>query len=215
MPPDGPAPCEVVIVGAGTLGAVLYDCLQGDGRWRPIGFIDDTKPGSQCFGLPVHGTHGYVLPAAAKAIMAVAAPQARRSFVQAVAPLGLAWATFVDRRSHVSGLATLGTGCVVLPFATVGPLTKVGNFGYVGAYAAIGSSAELGDYASLMARASAGGCKVGECCQIGFNSACLDGAVLGDRVTLAPYTWVRKPVPAGAFVTGNPARYRRARDAGG
>ena len=137
--------------------------------------------------------------------MAVAAPAGRRSFVEELEPLGLDWVSFADRRSHVSRLAELGRGAVVLPFATVGPLTRIGRFGYIGAYAAVGNGAEIGDYASLMARASAGACKIGDGCQIGFNSACLDGAVLGDDVVLAPYTWVRKPVQSSCFVTGNPA----------
>lgn len=205
--PEGP--CSVVIVGAGNLGAVIYDCLRGDERWIATGFLDDTKPGATCFGLPVHGSRDYVAQPGSKAIMAIASPKGRRSFVQALAPLELDWASFVDRRSYVSDLAACGRGLVVLPFATVGPLTRIGQFGYVGAYAAVGSGAQLGDYASLMARASAGGCTTGECCQIGFNGACLDGSSLGEGVVVAPYTWVRKPVPANTFVTGNPPRYRQ------
>lgn len=199
----------MVIVGGGNLGAVVFDCLQGDERWRPVGFIDETKPGTSYLGLPVSAAREYRAAPGSKAIMAIASPTGRRSFAQALAPLGLEWASFIDRRSYVSALATCGAGLVVLPFATIGPLTTIGQFGYVGAYAAVGSGAVLGDFASLMARASAGGCTTGECCQIGFNGACLDGASLGDGTVVAPYTWVRKPVPANMFVTGNPPRYRK------
>ncbi len=213
MPPDGAgpasAPCDVVIAGAGNLGVIVYDCLIGDPRWRAIGFIDDTKPGTSFLGLPVFAARGYAAAPGSKAIMAVASPKMRRAFVQALAPLGLDWASFVDRRSHCSGLARCGPGLLALPFATIGPDTTIGQFGYVGAYAAVGTGAALGDYASLMARASAGACVVGECCQIGFNGACLDGASLGDGAVVAPYTWVRKPVPANMFVTGSPPRYKR------
>ena len=141
--------------------------------------------------------------------MAIAAPDGRRRFAQALAPLGLDWARFVDRRSHVSARAACGPGLVVLPYATVGPLITAGQFCYVGAYAAIGTGAALGDYTTLMARASAGGCTMGDGCQIGFNAACLDGASLGDGVVVAPYTWVRKAVPANMFVMGTPPRYKR------
>ncbi len=207
--PDGAGPCDVVIAGAGNLGAIILDCLDGDARWRATGFIDDTKPGQDFLGLPVFAAASYVPAPGSKAIMAIAAPAGRRRFVQALAPLGLHWARFVDRRSHVSALARTGPGLVVLPFATVGPMTTLGAFGYVGAYAAVGTGAALGDFTTLMARASAGGCTAGEGCQIGFNGACLDGAALGDGVVVAPYTWVRKPVQDHMFVTGNPPRSKR------
>lgn len=199
--------CDVVIAGAGNLGANLFDCMIGDDRWRVTGFIDDGKRGGTLLGLKIRGSDDPI-GAGTKAIMAISSPQGRRAFVRALAPMRLSWVSYIDRRCYVSTAASLGAGTVVLPFATVGPHTRIGQFGCISGYAAVASGACLGDYVTLWGRASAASCTVGDGCQIGFNGACLDGAVLGDDVVVAPYAWVRKPVPSGALVIGHQVRRR-------
>ena len=157
-------------------------------------------------GLPVYHPEDRKAGECKAAFMAVGSATERRKFVVRLSSLNLPWETFYDRRSHVSRMADIGKGSLILPFATIGPGTSVGCFAYVGVYASIGTKARLGDFVSLLPRASAGGCTVGSDCTIGFNSACLDGAALGDAVTIAPYTWVRKSVPSCSFVAGTPAR---------
>ena len=191
-------PREVMIAGAGNLAKALFDCVEDDARWRPIGFIDD-KASGRLFGLPIFSSQEPSLRGT-PAFMAIGAPQMRKSFAERLAPLELDWQTYTDRRSHVSKYCELGAGSVVMPFATIGPGATVGRFAYLGVYASVGGTATVGDFTSLLPRASAGGCKIGAGCTIGTNSACLDGAVVGDSAVLAPYTWVRKTIPEGSFV---------------
>ena len=52
-------PTRVVIVGAGHLGKLLFDCLHDDPRWDIVGFIDDGEVGKSCFGKPVFAADRY------------------------------------------------------------------------------------------------------------------------------------------------------------
>jgi carbonic anhydrase/acetyltransferase-like protein (isoleucine patch superfamily) len=203
---SGAPPRPVNIVGAGNLGGLLADCLEGDPRWKPVAFIDEGKAGGTMRGLPVIGLDALGPETIRAAFLAIGFPEERRRFKQRLDPLGLDWQTFVDRRAMVSEHAQIGVGSLILNFATVASSARIGPFVYVGSYSGVGAGATIGAFVSVMGRASIGGCTVGEGCLIGLNSACGDGAHLGDGVKVAPYTWVRKPAPAQSLVAGSPAR---------
>jgi acetyltransferase-like isoleucine patch superfamily enzyme len=201
----------VVIVGAGNLGALLLDCLDSDERWRPVAFIDDGKAGRSLHGLPIFDSVSYDPGLCRHAFLAIGFPAERRMMQQKVAHLGLDWQTFIDRRSQVGSHAEIGVGSLVLSVAMVASGVRVGDFSYLSSYSYAGTCAVLGRFVALMAGATAGDCVVGDDCILGLKSACIDGAVLGSSVTVAPYTLVRKAVPDGSLVTGNPARiFRRS-----
>ena len=198
----------VVIAGAGNLGKLLIDCLEGDDRWRPIGFIDDGHAGETVCGLPVFGGADYDPGLTRNVLCAIGAPPMRRAMVERLAPLGLEWRTFVDRRSMVGRGAMLGRGVLVLSFAMIASGVRIGDFTYLSGYANVGTRAVIGDYCSVLGAASVGDSLVGNDCVLGLHSATVE-AQLGDGVTVAAHTLVRKTVPAGALVAGSPARIVR------
>lgn len=206
-------PREIVIVGAGKLGALIHDCLDGDERWVCTAFHDDAQGGS-LQGLPIRGMGQDQLRAGQAAIIAIGDPGTRRAVVERLAPRGIDWQSFIDRRSVVGRGAALGRGTVVLSFAMVASSVEAGPFCYFSAYSHAGTGSVIGAYTSLLGKASVGESVIGAECLLGLDSACLGGAVLGDRVVVAPGTLVRRPVPEGALVAGNPARIHRRHGAG-
>ncbi len=202
----------VVVAGAGKLAALLLDAMDGDERWRPIACLDEEKAGSSLLGVPVVHPRDYDPRDCRQALMAIGEAAMRRRFLERLAGLDLDWLTYQDRRSHVSRHSEIGEGVLVFPFASVGPLSSVGRFSYLSAYACVGGATVVGEHTSLLPRALAGStCRIGSDCSLGLNSTCLDGAVVGDRVTVAPHTLVRQDVPPGALIAGNPARTMTAR----
>ncbi len=199
----------VVIFGAGNQGGLLHDCLEGDERWRPVAFVDEGKAGQTLHGLPILGLDQFDPAMTRDAFMAIGFPAERRRFVAGVESLKLNWQTFIDRRSMVSPRARLGHGCLVLSFAMVSSNVTIGSFCYVSSYSRVGAGSVVGDFTSLMAGSAAGHCVIGNDCIMGVNSSCTEGADLGDDVTVAPYTWVKRKVPSGSLVTGSPARVFR------
>jgi sugar O-acyltransferase (sialic acid O-acetyltransferase NeuD family) len=197
---------KVVILGAGKLGALLYDCLVGDERWVCNGFHDDAKAGQTLYGLPVLGTGPDELTAGQVVIMAIGDPSVRRTVVARLESRGLDWQTFIDRRSVVGPNARIGQGALILCFSMLSSNATIGSFTYCSAYSHIGSGSIVGSFTTVLAAASVGGSIVGEECILGIKSICIDGAKLGNRVTVAPASFVHRDVPDNAFVMGNPAR---------
>jgi acetyltransferase-like isoleucine patch superfamily enzyme len=194
------------------MGKLLFDCIDGDDRWRVIGFIDDGHAGETCFGLPVFAGDDYDVRLTRNAIMAVGYPATRRQMVERLAPLGLDWCSYIDRRCMVGREAVIGRGAIVLSFAMVASGVRIGDFSYVSSYANVGTGSQIGAFTSVLMGATVGESVIGSDCVLGMRSGCLDFATLGDGVTLAPYTLVRKPIPAGALVAGSPARIVRRGD---
>ncbi len=197
---------NVVIVGAGKLGALLHDCLVGDDRWHCTGFIDDGKAGQTLHGLPIKSMADLQPAQGQPAFIAIGFPDVRRLMVERGNSLGLEWQTYIDRRSLVGQEAQIGMGTLILSFAMVASSVTIGDFAYLSSYSHVGSGSTIGAFTSLMASASIGETVVGEDCVIGLKSACLDGISLGDRVTVAPFTFVRRSVPSDRLVAGTPAR---------
>ncbi len=196
-------PEPVLIVGAGKLGALLYDCLFGDDRWQCVGFVDDGKAGQTLHGLPVIGLDDC---GPGKAFIAVGFPDVRRQMVAKGSRVGLEWQTYIDRRALVGPAAQVGRGCVILSFAMVSSSVTLGDFVYCSSYSHVGTGSSIGAYTSIMAGVSVGEAQVGEDCVLGLKSVCLDGISLGDRVTVAPMTFVRRSVASDMMVAGQPAR---------
>jgi carbonic anhydrase/acetyltransferase-like protein (isoleucine patch superfamily) len=199
-------PKRVVIVGAGKLGSLLLDCLEGDDRWDPVAFIDDGLAGGSLAGLPVFSTQSYDPSLCRDALLAVGFPHDRMRMVSRCQPLDLHWQTYVDRRSQVGSRATVGRGSIFLSFSMLASDAVVGEFTYFSSYSHAGAGAKLGDFNSLMGGAAIGGCVVEDGCTFGLRSACLDGASIGAGATIAPYAFVRRSVPPAGMAVGNPAR---------
>ncbi|WP_428034827.1 hypothetical protein [Amphritea sp.] len=199
-------PKEVVIFGAGALGAILYDCLAGDDRWVCTAFHDDGKAGQTLYGLPILGTGPDQLKAGQSVFMALGDPSVRRAVVERLRPRDLVWEIFVDRRSMVGPNAKIGEGSIVLCQAVIASSVVIDPFTWCGTGSQIGGGSTIGAFSSVLSGAFVTGSVIGEECILGLRSLCSTGARLGNRVTVGPATVLHRPIPEGAFVIGNPAR---------
>jgi sugar O-acyltransferase (sialic acid O-acetyltransferase NeuD family) len=200
---------DVVIAGAGNLGKLLFDCLDGDVRWNVVGFIDDGRAGQTHLGIPIFGSDGYDRSLTSCAFLAIGYPTMRGAMLERLRGLDLDWCTYIDRRSVVGRGASIGRGTIVLNFATIASGVRIGEFTYVSSYAHLGAGAEVGSCSSIMPGACIGTARVGDRCIVGLHSACLDEAVVGDDAAVAPGALVRGIVPPHAFVANAPARIAR------
>jgi UDP-3-O-[3-hydroxymyristoyl] glucosamine N-acyltransferase len=199
-------PRDVVIAGAGNLGKLLLDCIDGDPRWNVVGFIDDGRAGETQLGLPIFSSDNYDVSLTANAIVAIGYPDMRRAMIERLAPLGLTWCTYLDRRSVIGRGAALGRGSIILGFATVASGVRVGEFTYISGYAHIGAGAVIGSWTSVMPGVCVATSVIGDRCILGLRSACLEGALVGDGVRVAPGVLVRTAVPANTVVVGTKVR---------
>jgi sugar O-acyltransferase (sialic acid O-acetyltransferase NeuD family) len=122
---------------------------------------------------------------------------------------GLMPLTVVHRAAYVAPDATLGPGCQILAHATVCARARLERSVIVNTAASvdhegrIGAGAHIGPGVRL-----AGRIEVGERAFIGTGAVVLPRLRIGDDATIGAGAVVVRDVPAGAVVTGVPARIR-------
>lgn len=202
---------DVVLVGGRVIGRTLLDRLETDPRWRVVCIIDDGLGLKELRGTPVCNFENYT-DDCRSAILALGSPEDKRFFRQKALSIGLNFATYIDSLAVVGSSCRIGDGAVILPFATVIDGADIGDYVYLSVYSGVGKGARVGDYSTLMNYSSVRAANLG--CDVVLSGAVhvLDGAHVGDGSWVAPGTILRRPVPAGQLVWGQPLRARhRAR----
>lgn len=141
-------------------------------------------------------------------VSGVGYPGARKTLVQRAEDAGLkAFPALVHPTTVVATGVSLGAGAVVGGLAYLSPLTVLGGNCYVGYGAKIGHDTVIGERTSVMPGAFvAGDTQVGAGVLIGANATVLQGLSIGDGAVVGAGAVVTKDVPAGATVTGVPAK---------
>jgi acetyltransferase-like isoleucine patch superfamily enzyme len=210
----GANPQDVVLVGGRVIGRTLLDRLEVDPRWRVVCIIDDGLEGTELRGIPISSFAAYK-GACRSAILALGMPEDKRHFREKATGIGLDFVTYIDAMAIVGSQCTIGKGCVIMPFAAVIDGSTLGCHVYVSIHAGVGKEAQVGDYSTLMNYSSVRAANLGSDVVLSGAVHVLDGAHVGDGCWVAPGTILRKPVPPGQLVWGQPLRahYRPRRSA--
>jgi sugar O-acyltransferase (sialic acid O-acetyltransferase NeuD family) len=208
---------SLYIVGAGGFGrevlAYARDVARAAGTFRIAGFLDDHPAAlhGRDVGAAVLGTIASLTPGQDdRFVLAVGEPRVRRALALALAARGVrddAFVSIVHPTAYVAG--ELAPGCVVAPFAFVGPGAALGRHAVLNTYASAGHDAQLGDYAVLSPYAVVNG-----------NVVLEDGVFLATHATVVPGkrvgAWSKLGAGAvalgdlepGTLAMGNPAKGR-------
>jgi acetyltransferase-like isoleucine patch superfamily enzyme len=198
---------DVVLVGGRVIGRTLLDRLEADPRWRVVCIIDDGLGVKELRGTPVCSFESYK-DNCRSAILALGNPEDKRFYRQKALSIGLNFVTYIDSMAVVGGSCRIGDGSVILPFATVIDGAEIGEHVYLSVYSGVGKGARVGDYTTLMNYSSVRAANLGHDVVLSGAVHILDGAHVGDGSLVAPGTILRRPVPAGRFVWGQPLRAR-------
>src|SRR2546426_835966 len=179
------------------------------------GFLDDNEKlqGKTIAGLPVLGriSDAAKFPRA-KFVNGIGSPRSYRRKPDIIASAGIGedrWATVVHSRAAVSPRAKLGKGAALLAGVSVGTGACVGNHVMVLQNSVISHDAVVGDYAVIATGVCiSGSCVIGANCYLGSNCSIREGLRIGESALVGMGAVVTRDVPAGAVVTGNPARAR-------
>lgn len=115
--------------------------------------------------------------------------------------------TLVDPTSVLPRSVAIGAGSYINAGCTLGAVARIGRFVFINRGAVLGHHLVLGDFVSIGPGAIlAGQVTVGRAALIGAGAVIGPATIIGEGAVVAPGAVVRRDVPAGAKVAGNPAR---------
>lgn len=200
---------EVIIVGSGALGRVLYDFIYQ--KYNIIACVDDAPSESRLFenSIPIkkiEEINQYDLKQTGF-ILSVLSPKGRESLSSRIIKSGGKFIAFIDHSSFISPSAIIGTGCTFLPNSFIMNKSFIGNYVHVHFNSVIGHDVIVGDYCSFAPQCVIGGyCNIGKNVTFGMGAKVLPKVKIGDFAIIGAGAVVTKDVPTGAVVGGNPAK---------
>lgn len=206
----------IVLVGAGGFGREVLGYVQatfgGDPSYAVKGFLDDGDPDLSPFGLAVGvigDTHTYRPEPTDRFVVAVGEPRLRAEIARRLADRGGSFLTVVHPDANVAPTATIGEGCVIAPFATVGAFARIGHHTILTFYASVAHDAVVGAACAFSPHSvTNGGSRIGDRVFLGTHAVVNPLQHVGDGAKIAAGAVVYRSVPADSLAYGNPARTR-------
>ena len=214
---------NIVIIGASGHGNVVLDCIEKEGKYRVVGFIDSfKKKGLSHNGYPILGTEfdlPYILSAynVSGGIVAIGDNWLRKKMedrVKAIVP-ELRYITAVHPNAIIGKRCAIGEGSVVLAGAVVNSGSVVGRFCILNTNSSLDHDSIIGDYSSLAPRVTTGGNLILGC----FSAICLGASIIenveiGDHTVIGAGALVLKHMPSMVIAFGTPATVIKKRKVG-
>ncbi len=206
---------KVIVVGAGGFGREVVQYVQDSFRREEaqlVGFLDDRADAEAArrSGLPLVGTTtGYTPSRDERFVMAIGDPTARASVARRLSEKGAVFLTIVHPRAYVASTATIGEGCIIAPFASVGAHATLREQVQVHFYASAAHDSMIGSFCALSPYSVVnGGGALEEGAFLGTRATVNPGKRVGAFAKVAAGSVVYHDVPAGTLAVGNPAKAR-------
>jgi sugar O-acyltransferase (sialic acid O-acetyltransferase NeuD family) len=213
----------LAIVGSGGHAKCVVECVEQQGRYAIVAFIDDFKvPGSRVFGHPVLGPCNAEIVRQLRelgvetAVVAIGDNATRARVVEKLRTLWptLVAATIVHPSAIVSRSASIGNGTVVLPGAIIHVDCRVGIHCIINTKASLDHDCVMGDFSALAPGATISGyVQLGNYSWIAAGAVVVHGRKIGEHTVIGAGAVVVRDMPAFVVAFGNPARPVRTREA--
>ncbi|MGB4101913.1 MAG: NeuD/PglB/VioB family sugar acetyltransferase [Alphaproteobacteria bacterium] len=207
---------NLIIVGAGGFAlevtAYAEDIAKAGTALTIQGFLDDTKaPGSFHAGYPILGSTDVALDPNAHYIIALGHTKHRATLAAKLGAKNVRWARLVHPLAYVATSATLGAGCIIAPFAFVGPAVTLADQVVVNVHATIGHEARIGACVVLSPYANINGAaQLADGVFVGSAATVVNGITIGTRSKISAGAVVFNDIPPGMLARGNPASHAPA-----
>ena len=204
---------NLIIIGAGGMGRVMYDMARESYGYGDIfeikGFIDDNINALDNFENypPMIGTiKDYEIQPDDIFICSIGGAF-RRECMERIINKGGEFISLIHKTARIGTNVKLGKAIMVGAFTTIAADAVVGDYNFIQSYNIIGHDVVIGDWNRIDSHVMfIGGVKVGNNNMIHTSAVLNHGVEVEDNAHIGACSFVTRKVESGTTVFGNPAR---------
>jgi sugar O-acyltransferase (sialic acid O-acetyltransferase NeuD family) len=214
---------NIIIFGASGHGSVVADCMERQGRYKLVGFVDSFKKrGISHSGYPVLGTEmdlPYIISAFAvnAGVVAIGDNWLRKRMVDKILDIApdFTFISVVHPMATIGRKVVVGNGSVVMPGAIVNSGSIIGEHCIINTNASLDHDGIMGNFSSLAPRVSTGGhLLLGSFSAVCLGASIIENIEIGDHAVIGAGALVVNHLPGHVVAFGSPAKVVRSRSKG-
>ena len=214
---------NVVIFGASGHGSVVMDCIEKEGKYNIVGFIDSVKPkGKLHNGYKILGSE-FDLPYIIDkynvfgGIVAIGDNWTRKLIVNRITKMFFNFHFISAIHPHVAigKNVSIGYGVVIAPGVVINTNSIIGDHCFLNTNSSLDHDGELQDFSSLAPRVCVGGnFKLGKYSAICLGTHIIEDIVIEEHSVVGAGSLVLQNIGKNVVAYGSPANIVRKRKAG-
>ncbi|WP_291866770.1 acetyltransferase [Maribacter sp.] len=214
---------NIVIFGASGHGNVVLDCIEKQGDYTVLGFIDSyKKKGRTVNGYTILGSE-FDLPflidkyAIVGGIVAIGDNWTRKLVmdrIMAISPM-FSFISVIHPSASIGRNTLIGKGTVIMPGAIINSNSRIGDFCIINTNASIDHDGTMENFSSLAPRVCTGGnFSLGAYSAVCLGANIIENIKVADHSIVGAGSLVINNIEKNVVVYGSPSRVIRKRSAG-
>ncbi|HDZ15546.1 hypothetical protein LCGC14_0745670 [marine sediment metagenome] len=212
---------SIVIIGASGHGGMIVDCIEKEGLYDVLGFIDSfKKKGTKLSGYQILGSEEQLPHLIDKfnikgAILAIGNNWTRKLVSERVSQIApdLEYVITIHPSAIIGKDVRIGKGSVIMPGAIINANAIVGNFCILNTNSSLGHDGKMHDFSSIASGSCTGGnLRLGQFSAISLGSNIIESITVGEHSVIGAGSLVVNNVNSYEVVYGSPARFVRRRN---
>lgn len=213
---------NIVIIGASGHGSTILDCIEKQGRYTVIGFVDSFKEkGTEQDGYKILGCELDLPRLMVKydfqgVILAIGNNWTRKSLADSISDIapGLDFVTAIHPSALIGKDVKIGRGSVIMPGAIVNANSRIADFCILNTNSSLGHDSRMEKFSSIASGVCTGGNLIlGAFSAISLGANTIENITVGEHSIIGAGSLVVKDVDSYSVVYGSPARFVRKRSA--
>lgn len=212
---------KIVIIGASGHGGMILECIQKEGKYTVLGFLDSyKKPGTPFCGLKILGNEQLVPELISQqdlygVIIAIGNNYTRmimRDRLLKIMPR-IRFVSVVHPSAILSNTTEIGVGTIIMPGVIINSNSKIGDFCIVNTNASLGHDGHMEDFSSISPGVCTGGnLRLGEFSAISLGANVIENISIGTHCIIGAGSLVVSDIPDKTVAYGSPAKVIRSRN---
>lgn len=211
---------DLVIVGAGGVGRgahqIVEDINSQVKKFNFLGFIDDAleKAGQEIHGYPILGTLEWLESnPEVNVVIALSDPMQRKTAYERLLSFGVKrFPSLIHPLAWAGNRVEIGMGCIIYAGVRINTDSCLKDFVIINMNSTVGHDVQLESFVTIAPGVNISGTViVEENCELGTNSAILQGLKIEKETVVGAGSVVTSSLPPGVTAVGIPARKLKKR----